>query len=370
MLNKKPIFILINAMGAGGAERVVANILPALTKKYSVHLILLQDTLFYDLPQNISVHSLSHGKSNLLMIPLFPFYIWKLKKLTNKYKPNKIISLLEIANFVNILTNKKAIISFRTSLSFFEKSFFGKIYILAIRSLYHRANKIIVNSEENKIDLSKKLNIPLEKITTIYNPINIAEINSLKNKLVELPFSRRDQQKIFVTIGRMDKLKNISTIINSFRDASKKNILLVIGDGPEKPALKKLITQNNLQNQIFLLGQKKNVYKYLNIADYFIFSSRAEGFPNVLIEAIVCNLPIITSDFETGAREIINSKLGFKEKIKYPYYGPNGALLSLENFKEGFVKINFNKITTSQDILVNFNIIEITKKWIHTIESN
>ncbi len=368
MPNKKTIFFIINSMEGGGAERVLSNILPSLSKKYTVYLLLLKDSRFYNIPKNIHIISFSKIKNNFLMILLFPFYIWKLKKLIKKYQPYKTISFLEIANFVNILSHKKAIISFRITLSFFENTLFGKLYLVIIKKLYPKAKFIIVNSEENKFDLAKRLNIPLNKITTIYNPIDLKQIENLKNKSPKLPFTRKDKQKIFITIGRLDKQKNISTLIKTFKNLSPENILLIIGGGPERLNLANLIKQYNLTEQIFLLGRQKNVYSYLNMADYFIFASQVEGFPNVLIEAMACNLPIITTDFKTGAREIIDPKLNFNQKINYPYFGPNGVLLSLSKFNKDFQKINFNNLQQKQIGIEKFELRKISQDWKKVID--
>jgi len=356
-------------MEGGGAERVISNITPSLSEKYQVYLLLLKNSRFYDIPKNITVISFSKIKHDILMIPLFPFYIWKLKKLTKEHNPYRAISFLEIANFVNILSNKRAIISFRTSLHFFDSGSVNKVYKFLIKKLYPKAKKIIVNSKENKIELSEKLNIPQDKITTIYNPINTASMNEVKNKSVDLPFKQTSNHKIFITIGRLDTMKNISVIIKSFKKSSPGNILLIIGNGQEKANLENLIEKYNLKQQVFLLGCQKNVHTYLNTADYFIFASRVEGFPNVLIEAMACNLPIITSDFKTGARELIDSNLNFQDKIKYPHYGPNGALLSLNNFQKDFKKIDFKKLRQDQHKITKFNLKETIKAWSKVINS-
>lgn len=361
--SKKTIFFLINSMENGGAERVLSNIIPLLSKQYDIKLILLKDSRFYGLPKNTKIIPLSGIQNNFLMIPLFPIYIWRLKKLIKQYQPHKIVSFLEIANFVNILTNKQAIVSFRISLVFFNKGFINKIYRFLINSLYPKAQKIIVNSEENRQDLSQQLNISLDKIRTIYNPINISQIKQSKNKFAKLPFQRTTNHKIFITVGRLNQQKNLPALLKTFQNISPNNILLIVGEGPERNNLENFIKKHNLQKQIFLLGRQKNVYKYLNIADYFIFSSKAEGFPNVLIEAMACNLPIITSDFKTGAREIIDPDLSFQEKIKYPHYGPNGALLSLENFENDFQKINFEKLNQEKISLERFKMENVIKKW-------
>lgn len=357
-------------MGNGGAERVVSNILPSLSKEYNIYLILLRKGIFYKLPKNIKIITLVKINYNSFMI-FFPIiYIWKLKKLIKQYQPDKIVSFLEIANFINILINKDALVSFRTSLYFFDKlGFAGKIYKTFVKFFYPRAKLIITNSKENETDLISQINVIPTKIKTIYNPINTKKINLLKNEKIKLPFQREKKQKIFVTVGRLDALKNISTIIKSFKDLSTKNILLIIGDGSEKINLQNLIKKYNLDKQIFLLGKQKNVYKYLGIANYFIFASKAEGFPNVLVEAMTCRLPIITSDFKTGAREIIDPKLDFKKKIKYPYYGPNGVLLNLNTFSDDFKKINLKRLKQKQVGKENFIIDNIIKKWDDLLKS-
>ncbi len=355
-------------MENGGAERVLSNIIPLLSKQYDINLILLKDNHFYDLPKNIKIISLSNIQNNFLMIPLFPIYIWKFKKLIKQYRPHKIISFLEIANFVNIISNKQAIISFRISLVFFNKGFINKVYRFLINFLYPKAQKIIVNSEENRQDLSQQLNISLNKIKTIYNPIDISQIKQSKNAFAKLPFQRTTHHKIFITVGRLNQQKNLPALLKTFKNTSPNNILLIVGEGPERNNLETFIKKHNLQKQIFLLGRQKNIYQYLNTADYFIFSSQAEGFPNVLIEAMACNLPIITSDFKTGAREIIDPNLTFQEKIKYPHYGPNGVLLSLENFTKNFSRIDFKKIKQEKITFEKFKMQNTIQEWADTIK--
>ncbi len=349
-------------MEGGGAERVLSNILPNLSKKYNVYLLLLKNKQFYDLPKNIKIISFSKIQHNFLFIPLFPLYAFKLLKLKKKLKPYKIISFLEISNFLNILTNKEAIISFRISLDFFTGSLIKKTYLLLIKKLYPKAQKIIVNSEENRVSLINKLNLKENQVKTIYNPIKKPD-NIEKKDFSMLPFSKQKTNKIFITVGRLHEQKNLFTLINAFKTLDEENILIILGDGPQKEELEKHIKTLNLSKQVFLLGQKKDIFIYLNLADYFVFSSRTEGFPNVLIEAMLCNLPIITSDFKTGAREVIDSELKFSDKIKYPYYGTNGVLLSLDNFVKDFQKVEFNKLHKTRNSLHKFELDNIIKEW-------
>ena len=359
--NKKVIFFLINSLESGGAERVLSNILPKLTQKYNIYLILLKNKIFYNVPSNIKVIPLTNVQNNILLPFLLPFYIFKLKKLIKQYQPAKVISFLEIANFVNIFSQQKAIVSFRTSLEFFQGSLIKIVYRFLINKLYPRAKLIIVNSRENKIDLLRRLKLRPTQITTIYNPVQIK--TTPEPVTVKLPFQRQKFKKIFISVGRLDKQKNFSTLIQAFKIMPTQYALLIIGDGAEKERLQRLIRELNLSERTFLLGRQKNVFAYLNLADYFIFSSRAEGFPNVLIEAMACRLPIITSDFRTGAREIIDPRLDFEQKISYPYYGSNGVLLSLANFKNGLAKVDLNKVKQEQQGLEKFQLTKIIKQW-------
>ena len=109
-------------------------------------------------------------------------------------------------------------------------------------------------------------------------------------------------------VGRLDRGKNHELMINAFFSLKNRNTqLFIIGDGELKNKLQNQIKTLKLEEQVFLLGKKKNPYKYLSKADCFLFSSNHEGFPNVILEALACNLPIISTDCESGPREILSS---------------------------------------------------------------
>jgi len=88
-----------------------------------------------------------------------------------------------------------------------------------------------------------------------------------------------------------------------------------------------LIRKLNLENNVFLLGVHKNPFKFLKNSQCFVFPSLWEGLPNTLIEALTINHPIISTDCETGPREILTPELDIDEKIDYPYFGRYGILI-------------------------------------------
>ena len=343
--NMKKYYFLINSLEWGGAERVTLN----LAKKYQkegikIYIITLKKDVFYDFPNWIQHIPLSNVKNNFLMSLLIPRYVIKFKKIIKKHNLSEWISLLEIANFVHILSKKNAIISFRAHISFFTW-LIGYIYKLLIKRLYPKAWKIIVNSYENKYDLAEYLKIPEEKVEVLYNPIDTKKINQLKNEEVEKNILEKiENKKIFITTWRLVWQKHHEKILEALQiynqKSNKNRIYLIVWDWPERKKLEKLTEKYGLSNKVVFLWQQTNVFKYLNVADVFLYASEVEGFPNVLLEAREIGVPIITSDFKSGAKEVIiwSYDKNTCKNIAYPYQGKYWIIVDYQNYKEQLLK--------------------------------
>ncbi len=340
-------YFLINSLEWWGAERVTINFASNLVKEWKkVYIITLKSSNFYDLPKWVHHISLSKIKNNLLMFLLIPWYVLKFKKVVKKYYLSDGMSLLEIANFVHILAKKNAIISFRIHISFFVW-IFGFFQKVLIKFLYPRSSKIIVNSLENKYDLAEYLHISDDKIQVIYNPVDKEKI---KNMRIE-PLSHEFKQKItgkrvFITTWRLVWQKHHEKIIFALQMIQKKfknldRIYLIVWDWPERRKLEDMVNLFWLQNNILFLWEQINVFKYLNIADVFLYASEVEGFPNVLLEAREIWIPIITSDFKSGAKEVILGKY-VRGWLEYPCQGKYGWLLNLNQYEKQFLKVYIN----------------------------
>lgn len=347
-MSKKRIFFLINSMEGWGAERVISNIVLTLKDTYEIDIITLKEWMFYDLPKEVHIITLSHIQYNIWLIIAFPILLYRFRKLLSEKQYLNGISFLEIANFINILGNPHAVISFRTNIEVF-KWILGFFYKKCISLLYPKAQKIIVNSEENRYDLAKYLSIPIERITNLYNPINIEEIERFKTEPLEKEMLEKIQWKrVFITVWRLVKdedigSKNHSLILNIIKELItqwEKNIIyLIVWDGPAMTYLQKQVSTYQLTDYVIFVGKQKNVFKYLAHAQYVIYASRNEWFPNALIEAIAVWVPIITSNFKTWATEVIMGKYDKNLEKKYPQFGPNGVILDLSHFKEQFFEI-------------------------------
>jgi N-acetylgalactosamine-N,N'-diacetylbacillosaminyl-diphospho-undecaprenol 4-alpha-N-acetylgalactosaminyltransferase len=368
-------------MEGWGAERVISNIVLTLKDTYEIDIITLKEWLFYELPKEVHVIPLSQIKYNIWLIVSFPILLYRFRKLLSEKQYLNGISFLEIANFINILGNPHAVISFRTNIEVF-KWILGFFYKKCISLLYPKARKIIVNSEENRYDLAKYLNLPIEKIITLYNPINIDDIEKLKTEHLEKEILEKIQWKrVFITVWRLVKdedigSKNHSLILNIIKELIaqwEKNIIyLIIWDGPAKMSLEKQVSANQLSEYVIFTGKQKNVFKYLAHAQYVIYASRNEWFPNALIEAIAVGIPIITSNFKTWATEVIMGKYDKNLEKKYPQFGPNGVILDLNYFSEQFFEIypKLDTITQEKKWLEHFKttIKDFEDIFTHTID--
>ncbi len=339
---KKRIYFLINSLEGWWAERVITTISDNLNQNCDITIITLKNINFFDLPSHVRHLPLSNIKNNLLMFLCIPYYVYKLRKILRKHSFDWWMSSLEIANFVHILANKNAKIAFETSIYFFT----GIVWFLhkaLIRWLYPKAASIKVNSEENKYSLADYLHIPERKIQVIYNPIDLKKIEEKKHEAIPQDlYDAMQWKKVFITTGRLIPSKHHSKIISALKmvhdKLDKDRIFLILSDWPQRKVLEQQVSDLWLEKHIYFLGLQKNVFKYLYAADWFLYASEVEWFPNVLIEAMACDLFILTSHFKTWAEECIlwTYKNNAAVKMTYPYYGPNGVLLDLSHYEKDF----------------------------------
>ena len=326
------------------AERVVSNLVEKKMQSWKdVYLFTLKDDLFYDIPKEVRYIPLSHIKNNLLLFLSIPFFVVKFKKVLKKHGLKDWISFLEMSNFVHILAKKNARISFRTHINFFRWITWTMQRYL-IKWLYPKAEKIIVNSRENKYDLAKFLNISEDKIEVRYNPIDKERIKKLsKENLDDEILGKIKNKKVFITTWRLVWIKHHEKIIDTLSEYNKRNkdwIYLIIWDWPERSKLENLVKTFWLKNQILFLWQQKNVFKYLKNADLFLYASEVEWFPNALMEAREIWLEIISSDFKSWAREVIlweDTDMIWKI-LKYPVKWKYWILVSLLNYEIELLK--------------------------------
>ena len=252
------------------------------------------------------------------------FSFFELSKVFKKLKPDIIIPAQMHANVLVLAINKflfnnalKVVCCERLSKEKFKNTFIkGKIIIFLANLLYENAEKIICNSKDlaNEFKkISKKKNVVF-----IYNPTLKLNYQKLSKEFTikEKPFFNKNKPILF-SLGRLDEVKNQMMLLKAFNEV-KKEIrcdVVLMGEGKTKKKLIKYAKEKKFNKNLYILNFKKNPFPYLLKSDLFILTSNYEGLPNVLIESMSLNKPIISTNSPTGPREILlNGKAGFLVK--------------------------------------------------------
>jgi glycosyltransferase involved in cell wall biosynthesis len=208
-----------------------------------------------------------------------------------------------------------------------------------IRQWYHMADGIISVSRGVADDLSRVAAISQERISIIYNPINLERIAKSATQEFDNPWFQPGQPPVLVAVGSLHPQKDYPTLLRAFvRVRTERNIRLVIlGEGSERKSLEALIEELGVVDDVQLLGFQKNPYTYMSRAAVFVLSSIYEGFPNVLLEALACGCPIISTDCPNGPAELLDrgrfgllvpvgDDAAFAEAILRALEAPNNAI--------------------------------------------
>jgi glycosyltransferase involved in cell wall biosynthesis len=309
---RETVFLLINSLECGGAERVFSNLSRALETEYNLYLILLYRQTDEDYPAGGQIIVLDDGKKRSRLGQML-FFKKELEKYAKRYRPQCIVSSLLNACLCNMLANThtKKIISIR---NFLKKQFKGvkrPIWEFFFKRIFVRADITVSVSEQMKRDLIQSYGFKPEKSMVIYNPYNIREIEAAAAQPIEDEYASLFSHRVIITLGNLGRQKGHCHLIRAFAEV-KKTVgdirLVMIGKDSNvefAERLRQLAADLRIADDAVFLGYRSNPHRYLSRAAIFVFPSLYEGFPNALVEAMVCGLPVISADCKTGPREIL-----------------------------------------------------------------
>lgn len=334
MLRVKKVAFIINSLQGGGAERALSRLSMVLPEEWEIDIILSDvNDIAYEYKGNIINLGIPKRMTAVYFVRSFIKRFYVLSKLKKNKKYDACVGFIDSASVVNILTGNrycKVITTVRTTLSERCRNKEYKYIVSPLaKLLYNRSDAIVAVSDGVKEDLIKNYGIDEAKIQTIYNGYDFRkidiEINSLLNNEELLLFK---EKYIIVTMGRLNMAKAQWHLIRAFSNIVREIPevqLLILGNGELEQYLKKLTKELNLDRKVIFGGLLKNPFHVLAKCHIFVFPSLYEGFPNAMIEAMYCGLPVIASDFQTSAREILAPDTDFNKKleheIEYAAYG-------------------------------------------------
>ncbi len=176
-----------------------------------------------------------------------------------------------------------------------------------VRRLYPRADAIVAVGQGVADDLARTTGIAREAIEVIYNPVVSAQILDQASAALEHPWVRPGALPVILGVGRLARQKDFPTLIKAFARLRQETParLLILGEGEERDRLEALVRRLGLDEQVALPGFVENPFAYMARARVFALSSKWEGLPGVLIQAMACGCTVVSTDCPSGPREIL-----------------------------------------------------------------
>jgi N-acetylgalactosamine-N,N'-diacetylbacillosaminyl-diphospho-undecaprenol 4-alpha-N-acetylgalactosaminyltransferase len=339
---KKDVTLFINSLTSGGAERVVSVVITELIKQgFTVELFCIEKDNTYTLPKEVNMvylSSLTKHDSALKKLLYLPYLALKLKKEIKRKKITLIQSHIYRANFINLLAKffgsgqQVQVVEVTSINNLMNGGFAKKINFLLIKLLYRHADLVLFKAERMRIEFLKNILYKKNHIV-INNPYNIEQIEAMAQIPCE-DFTFSKKKEYLITVGRLNREKGIESLLESLLYLNESVELIVVGEGEERTNLEAKIKELNIESRVHLLGKKSNPFQYVARSSLFILPSHGEGFPNVLVEAMICKTAIISTDCISGPREILapKSDISFqlKERIEL---AENGILYPVKDTK-------------------------------------
>lgn len=338
MKNKIKILFITPSFTKGGAEKNMLNVINSLNSNdFDITLIICTNQKAYTGLLNKKINIIVLDKKGIKSA------LFDIIKLINKIKPNilftsaphvsvplifyKKIFMPQLVKITRIPTLPSNNLGNKNLKSFLLKKLNTKIISL---STY-----IIAQSKQMQDEIIKYYNCDSSKVKLINN---IVDVDTIKEKAEE-PLDYKKDGYTYLACGSLYSVKGFDYLIKAFANhilIDSESKLLILGEEAIEKGYKKylenLIIDLNLNERVFLLGHQNNPYKYYKMADAFVLSSIKEGFPNVVIENLVLNKPILVTDC-IDFTSIINSKNGVivqKESVKALEKG----LIEIKNIKK------------------------------------
>jgi glycosyltransferase involved in cell wall biosynthesis len=306
----KNIAILAENLSGGGVEKVILNLSKGFEAiNYRVDIILLDNTISYDLPTHINLYILKKKK-------LFTKYSYamQIKKILQQNDTSLLISnfthfsgiqIVDFVNFKNTLTIVHNTQSKRRFKRHSKNGILKKIKKYRIEKSFKDKNLVCV-SDGVKDDLVQNFTIAPKTLQTIYNPFDIDEIRRLANK--ENP--KIPKESYIIHVGRFELVhKRQDILLKAYQEANVSQKLVLLGEGDDKEKIVKLIEELGLQDSVILAGFDANPYPWIKNATLFVFASDYEGLPTVLIESLILQTPVVSTNCDSGPSEILVGEL-------------------------------------------------------------
>lgn len=311
MANCRSIALYLPSLRGGGAERVMVALANGFAARgFAVDLVLAKAEGPFLGYVAASVRVVDLGARRVASsLPRLVGYL-------RREQPRALLSAMNHANVIALLARRLAGVTTRLVVSehanfsqsmTVEPSRRGRLMPWFMRRTYPWADSVVAVSAGVADDLARAIALPRESIKVIYNPVVGEQTLCLANAPLDHPWFAPGEPPVVLGVGRLTAQKDFDVLIRAF--ASVRNMrparLMILGEGELRPELEALVRQLGIGADVALPGFQANPLAYMRRAALFVLSSRFEGLPTVLVEAMACGTPVVSTDCPSGPAEIL-----------------------------------------------------------------
>lgn len=303
------ILYVITGLGLGGAEKVVCDLADQMSNLGHRVIVAYLTGEILVRPKNLNIDIVFLELNNLSQLYSSS---GRYRKLIQDFQPDIVHAHMVHANIFSRLNRIGCKIP-KLICTAHNSNEGGKLRMLAYRLTNFLSDFNSNVSQEATESLISKGAFNQNNLTTVYNGIDLSKFKSFKTK-------KKNEEIMILSVGRFNEQKDYPNLFKAIKILKDNNLIekvkfYIAGDGELRPYLEKTIEDLGINNNIVLLGKRSDIPELLNQSDYFVLSSRHEGLPTVVIEAMACETFVVATDCG-GSAEIL---------------GETGVLVPIEN---------------------------------------
>ncbi len=305
------IALYLPSLDGGGAEKVFANLARGFSEAgHPVDVLLARKRgpFLSHLPSTVRVVDLKARHVSLTLFPLIRYL--------RARRPAVLFSALSNANLMAI--GAKRLSGASTQVVITQHGVFSqalhaaqgaraKMLLALAQRGYRHADAVVAVSKHVAEDLAACTRLAREQIEVIYNPVVTPELPAAAREAPPHPWLKSRSEPVIMGAGRLTPAKDFATLLRAFARLRRRRParLILLGEGEERAALEALAERLDVRADLSMPGFVDNPYAYMRAASVFVLSSRWEGFGNVLVEAMACGTPVVSTDCPGGPAEIL-----------------------------------------------------------------
>ena len=313
----RKIAVFIQSLTIGGAERMALNLVKGLVEHHIQVDLLLADysgALLSEVPPQVKIVDL---KGKRVLFSLFPLvYYLRAQNPDILYSIQTHTSLIAIWAAILARVHTPLVISLHTMLSISQAaspSIRNRLITKLARLFFGYAGAAICVSQGVAEDFIESVGMPRQKTYVVYNPVISPGLEQKALEPISHAWFTQDTPPVILAVGRLTTAKDYPTLLRAFAILYQKQPahLLILGEGKERANLEAMVKQLGLTENVLMPGFVENPLAYMAHARLLVLSSRWEGFGNVLVEALACGTPVVSTDCSSGPGEILeNGRFG------------------------------------------------------------